>query len=200
MQVNFQYNFMKLCSKRPDDLPADAVVIDDNDFDACFDILTQGQRNLYVICHHDAMRRFLQCVHRRFIFVKAAGGVVSNPQGKLLTIFRNQRYDLPKGKVEPGETLAEAALRETNEETGLHDLQLGPLVLKTYHIYDLYGGWHFKQTSWFKMFCPSRQELHPQLEEGITDCLWLDDNLWRANLEQSYSTMQNITSQIFDPQ
>ena len=135
MQVNFQYNFMKLCSKRPDDLPADAVVIDDNDFDACFDILTQGQRNLYVICHHDAMRRFLQCVHRRFIFVKAAGGVVSNPQGKLLTIFRNQRYDLPKGKVEPGETLAEAALRETNEETGLHDLQLGPLILKTYHIY-----------------------------------------------------------------
>ncbi|MBP5326656.1 MAG: NUDIX domain-containing protein [Bacteroidales bacterium] len=191
---------MKLCGKPEDSFPIDSVVIDDSDFDACFDILTKGQANLYVICHPGFMRRFLECVHRRFIFVKAAGGVVCDSSGKRLTIFRNGRYDLPKGKVEDGESLAHAALRETNEETGLEELQLGPLLLKTYHIYDLYGGWHFKQTSWFQMHCTSSQRLVPQLDEGITDCLWLDDKEWRSRLDQSYSTMQNITRQIFDRQ
>ena len=99
----------------------------------------------------------------------------------------------PKGKVEPGETLAAAALRETEEETGLNRLRLGRLWLKTYHIYDLYGGWHFKQTSWFEMWQTESQMLVPQKEEGITSVEWVSSTEWRRRLEGSYATMRVIT-------
>jgi 8-oxo-dGTP diphosphatase len=53
--------------------------------------------------------------------VKAAGGVVVGADGRVVVIHR-PRYDdwsLPKGKLEPGETWEQAALREVQEETGL---------------------------------------------------------------------------------
>jgi 8-oxo-dGTP diphosphatase len=52
--------------------------------------------------------------------VKAAGGVVRR-DGRIAVVHR-PRYDdwsLPKGKLDPGETWEEAALREVREETGL---------------------------------------------------------------------------------
>ena len=53
--------------------------------------------------------------------IKAAGGVVVGDDGRVVVIHR-PRYDdwsLPKGKLEPGETWEQAALREVQEETGL---------------------------------------------------------------------------------
>ena len=52
--------------------------------------------------------------------VQAAGGVVVN-EGRVLLVHR-PRYDdwtLPKGKLDPGESFEDAALREVREETGL---------------------------------------------------------------------------------
>jgi 8-oxo-dGTP diphosphatase len=53
--------------------------------------------------------------------VRAAGGVVLNEAGELAVVYR-PKYDdwtLPKGKLEPGESWEQAALREVEEETGL---------------------------------------------------------------------------------
>src|SRR5213593_73879 len=57
--------------------------------------------------------------------VRAAGGVLHRTRGdgtvQVLVIHR-PRYDdwtLPKGKLEPGESVEEAALREVFEETGI---------------------------------------------------------------------------------
>jgi 8-oxo-dGTP diphosphatase len=67
--------------------------------------------------------------------VRAAGGVVVRREGgdwEVLLVHR-PRYDdwtLPKGKLEPGETEAEGALREVEEETGLR-CELGPELAKT---------------------------------------------------------------------
>ena len=61
----------------------------------------------------------LRLLKRRMRWVRAAGGIVTAPDGTMLLIQRNGRWDLPKGKVEPGETLLQAALREVEEETGI---------------------------------------------------------------------------------
>src|SRR5689334_16387231 len=58
--------------------------------------------------------------------VLAAGAVVLR-KGRVLLVHR-PRYDdwsFPKGKLDPGETLPAAAVREVAEETGL-DVRLGP--------------------------------------------------------------------------
>jgi 8-oxo-dGTP diphosphatase len=57
--------------------------------------------------------------------VRAAGGVIvrgDGPEKELLLVHRPRYEDwsLPKGKLEPGETFEQAALREVEEETGLH--------------------------------------------------------------------------------
>ena len=196
MTVNFQHNSMVLTDKPIPALSADTLLMDDTDFGSCFAALTEGNRNVWVNCKKGYLRRFIQYVRMNYIFVKAAGGIVSDDSGNRLVMIRNGRADLPKGKVEEGETLAVAAMRETNEETGLKNLTLGRLRLKTYHIYNLYGGWHFKQTSWFEMKTTGSQPLVPQTEEGITALEWVGAEEWCRRLAESYSTMRIIAEQI----
>lgn len=179
----------------PELLGSEAVAMDDSDLDACFRTLVEEQKNVVVRLSCGGMRRLVRYLMARYRYVKAAGGLVGDLQGRWLLMTRNDRADLPKGKVEAGETLAQAALRETREETGLQQLALGPLALKTYHIYDLYGGWHLKQTSWFHMVAAPRQQLVPQTEEGITDCRWVEADQWRQCLADSYATMRLVAAQ-----
>lgn len=68
--------------------------------------------------------------------VRAGGGVVRRKTRNALTqyaLVHRPRYDdwsLPKGKVDPGETDEEAALREVEEETGVRNT-LGPELEST---------------------------------------------------------------------
>lgn len=174
------------------------VGLDGCDLENCFARLVDGNGCFSVAVGRSFMRKLIDHVHKKYIFVKAAGGLVRNGNGEMLLMRRNDRWDLPKGKVEVGETLAQAALRETEEETGLSNLAIGKLRLKTYHIYNLYGGWHFKQTSWFDMCHGGDQSMVPQTEEGITEVGWYDETEWKSKLETSYATMLLITRQVFD--
>ncbi len=140
----------------------------------------------------------LRHMKRRMKWVRAAGGIVTAPDGTMLLIQRNGRWDLPKGKVEAGETLLQAALREVQEETGIKTQPLSHSAtqpLKTYHIFNLYGGWHLKQTSWFPMSA-EKQPVTPQQEEGITDVVWVAPDEWHRRLSSSYGTLKTIEKQI----
>ena len=144
--------------------------------------------------------RLLLLLKRHIVFVRAAGGIVSAPDGHMLLILRNGRWDLPKGKVEAGETLLQAALRETAEETGIEATPAGcrplPLV-KTYHSYNLYGGWHLKQTTWFAARATGHHPAgRPQGEEGIAAVVWVRPDEWRRRLEHSYGTMRTIVKHM----
>lgn len=137
----------------------------------------------------------LRLLKRRMRWVRAAGGMVTRDDGMMLLIKRNGRWDLPKGKVEPGETLVQAALREVEEETGVRaTTDHWPLTtIKTYHIFNLYGGWHLKQTSWFAMTTAGSQAAKPQEEEGITGVEWVTRDEWHRRLEGSYGTLRTLS-------
>jgi 8-oxo-dGTP pyrophosphatase MutT (NUDIX family) len=108
----------------------------------------------------------------RFEVVEAAGGLVRDADDRLLVIHRLGRWDLPKGKLEPGEAAAEGALREVREECGLRTLQLeGPLT-ETWHTYVHKGRRYLKRTFWFRMRGDASEALRPQQEEAITDVRW----------------------------
>ena len=145
----------------------------------------------------DLPLRWLRCLKRRMRWVRAAGCVVHDDAGNMLLILRNGRWDLPKGKVESGETLLQAALREVEEETGIAPLPTTryPLPIKTYHTFNLYGGWHLKQTSWFDAHVAGRKPVgKPQGEEGITEVVWVSLGEWYRRLQGSYGTLKTLST------
>ena len=64
--------------------------------------------------------------------ILCAGAVVRDVDGRLLLVRRGHApsiglWSVPGGRVEPGETPAQAAVREVREETGLH-IRVGRLL------------------------------------------------------------------------
>ena len=170
-------------------LPEGATAMDDSRWEDCFALLREGQ-DVWVACNH-GIRNLNAYLKTHYRYVKAAGGVVETPQGEVLTMSREGQWDLPKGMVERGETLAQAALREVEEETGVGNATIKGLITKTYHIFDKYGGWHLKQTSWFAMQT-DRQACVPQKEEGITEVMWLPREECLRRLSTSYASLRLV--------
>lgn len=106
------------------------------------------------------------------VFVAAAGGAVTDEQGRLLVIKRLGVWDLPKGKVDPGEGMAEAAVREVREECGLEQVTITSGLPSTWHTYERKGRQHLKRTDWFLMRASSTEALAPQAEEDIEEVRW----------------------------
>src|SRR5690554_3653438 len=97
------------------------------------DLFGQKEKQLVQIHTNDDKEAFsLFC--NSFQMIKAAGGFVKNNEGLLLFIYRLGKWDLPKGKVEEGESVEEAAIREVEEECGLKGLEIEHKVANTYHI------------------------------------------------------------------
>lgn len=108
-----------------------------------------------------------------FKLIEAAGGCVFNAQGELLVIYRRGSWDLPKGKIDPGETPEQAAVREVEEETGIGEISLGDFLGHTYHTYrDPKERRILKRTYWYRMQTPQK-DLTPQTEEDIEVAEWV---------------------------
>lgn len=128
---------------------------------------------------------------RNFRIIHAAGGIVRNEQDEILMIYRLDKWDFPKGKVEMGERYDEAALREVQEETGLHDITLGEPLPSTFHTYELRGEPILKETHWYAMSAP-KQSLTPQTVEDITQAVWVPLTEVHQKLEQSYPSLKAL--------
>lgn len=178
-------------------VPTGYAETDDSDLELCFGMLLDG-KDVWVWCHH-GIRHLHEYLKPRYTYVRAAGGVVEAPDGDRLMIFREGMWDLPKGMVEAGETLRQAAAREVKEETGIHDLSVNSLITKTYHIYDKYGGWHLKQTSWYRIGTPCKTSATPQEEEGISQAVWVSADTCRQRLQESFASLK-IVSQCLSPE
>jgi 8-oxo-dGTP pyrophosphatase MutT (NUDIX family) len=131
-----------------------------------------------------------------FQSMPAAGGVVQSDAG-VLFIFRRGRWDLPKGKIDPGETVAEAALREVTEETGLQNLEIVRYLTTTWHVYTLAGSSAeappvLKDTHWFLMRGSSSDKLVPETGEDIESARWITPGELPLVLPETYASLQGI--------
>ncbi|MDB5017099.1 MAG: hydrolase, partial [Mucilaginibacter sp.] len=133
-------------------------------------ILNHKKKLFCVLCK-DA-KAFLKTVAKNVTLIEAAGGLVKNENGGYLFIYRNDKWDLPKGKIEKGEKVKEAAVREVEEECGIKVSKLNDKICKTYHAYIYKSEVVLKKTHWFNMRCKGQLKLKPQKEEGITDVRW----------------------------
>ena len=107
----------------------------------------------------------------------AAGGLVTNAQGEILWIFRRGFWDLPKGKLDEGETIQSCAIREVEEETGIQNIKLHELLKRTY---------------WFNMTIADMQKGIPQSAEDIEKIEWHSLATAKHCLEQTYPTILEV--------
>jgi ADP-ribose pyrophosphatase YjhB (NUDIX family) len=133
--------------------------------------IQRGARIIHVLCH-DVQSSWTQFASH-FEFVQAAGGLVVNTDHKLLFIYRMDKWDLPKGKVETEETVREGAIREVEEECSIDQLLLDRELCETWHTYVQGGVPMIKSTRWFTMKYLGTAIPKPQLQEGITEVIWL---------------------------
>jgi len=130
-----------------------------------------------------------------FRIIHAAGGIVSNEKDEVLMIFRYGCWDFPKGKVEEGEDWETAALREVQEETGLQDIALQEPLPNTYHTYILHDTPILKITHWYAMQAPM-QSLVPQIEEDISQAVWVPREEVAERLHDSYLSLRELWGQL----
>lgn len=128
---------------------------------------------------------------REYTLIHAAGGIVTDANNEILMIHRLGFWDFPKGKVEAGEEWEAAAVREVQEETGLHNITLGEALPNTYHTYNLRGTPILKITHWYAMRAP-QQPLTPQTEEDISQAAWVPRTEISGHLQDSYPSLQSL--------
>ncbi|WP_179345476.1 NUDIX hydrolase [Winogradskyella ursingii] len=122
--------------------------------------------------------------------VIAGGGKVYNANKEILFIYRNDKWDLPKGKAEKKESIEETALREVEEETGVKGLEITKPLPTTYHIFKRNGKHKIKVTYWFEMTTDFEGKLYPEENEGITRVEWLGKQASTEALENSYANIR----------
>src|SRR5665213_836447 len=118
------------------------------------------------------LQKLKEAFFKHFHLIQAGGGLVKNKNQDILMIFRRDKWDLPKGKLDEGETIEECAKREVEEETGLSHLKIIKPITITYHTYILFGKHNLKETHWYLMNASGDEKLIPQTEEEITEIIW----------------------------
>ncbi len=168
-------------------------MLDDEDFDLklVYTWILARKNSFFCVLTRDA-RAFLKSVIKSVTLVEAAGGLVTNEKGEYLFIYRNDKWDLPKGKIEKDEKVKEAAVREVEEECGIKISALREKICKTYHVYMSRGELVLKKTHWFKMDCTGVFKLKPQKEEGITDVRWFQKHHVEPILANTFPSIMDV--------
>lgn len=151
--------------------------------------MSDSLHKIYIPCNDTESTYRRIC--REFVEVNAGGGLVCNKRGDYLLINRNGLWDLPKGHQEEGEDIAVTALREVEEETGIHSLELGGLICVTDHCYRRNGLWHLKHTWWYNM-TDNTTDLIPQREEDISKAAWVAKSSLPPFLTNTYPSIVEV--------
>jgi 8-oxo-dGTP pyrophosphatase MutT (NUDIX family) len=153
-------------------------------------ILRHNSQHFYILCT-DA-KSYIKNVMAKVPLIEAAGGLVKNDEGNYLFIYRHEKWDLPKGKIEKDEKVKVAAVREVEEECGIVVHKLGEKICKTYHSYIMKGEVVLKKTHWYAMRHKGTTKLKPQTEEGITDARWFRKDHIDTILENTFPLIMDV--------
>ncbi|MEX0995531.1 MAG: NUDIX domain-containing protein [Flavobacteriaceae bacterium] len=136
--------------------------------------------------------QLIQKLKKKIPVVVAAGGLVRNESNEILFIKRNGKWDLPKGRVEGDETIENAALRETEEETGVTGLEIVKPLQITYHFFNRNEKLKLKETYWFEMKTSFTGKLAPEKSEGIQKAVWKNPKKTLKALRKSYANIKEL--------
>ena len=129
-------------------------------------------KQLYL--YHAKEEKMWALFYEIFKVIEAAGGIVrQRSSGKYLFIYRNDKWDLPKGRIEEDEAVRTAAMREVEEETGVAGLAITAALPTTLHLFHRNGKYRLKKTYWYAMETDFDEALIPQEEEGIQKVEWV---------------------------
>lgn len=153
--------------------------------------LRKGGNKHYALID-DNPKALFKKIKKKLNIIKAAGGLVANSNNEYLFIFRNKKWDLPKGKVEKGEKVKITAVREVEEECGVVIEKREDLLCKTYHVYEMDGKVILKRTSWYRMRVKGSPKLIPQVEEGITTASWVAPLGIKVKMKNTYPLILDV--------
>lgn len=195
IKIFYNKNFILLSEKISDDNFNAKIRFSDkealqNNLNIFLDTNNSTSINIYEIDKQEYGHFFT----KYFVFIKAAGGIVRNLKAELLLIKRLGFIDLPKGKLEAGESHKTAAVREVCEECGIKsaDIILHDLFAKTYHIYPYKNSFALKETLWFNMDFTGGYKLNPQTEENITEVIMVNQSQLSNYLKDTYPAIREI--------
>jgi 8-oxo-dGTP pyrophosphatase MutT (NUDIX family) len=176
----------------------DAVFMDEISGPAIKSLLHEIHKEEFhagVLWHTD-LQALKKAFFKHFKVIEASGGIVQNEKKELLFIYRLDKWDLPKGKLEKGEDLAECAVREVEEETGVTNLTIKKKVGETYHTYNAFGKHFLKISHWYHLTSRNKQVLVPQTEEQITQIKWVNPEAMQEQMGNTYPSIRDII-QVF---
>lgn len=145
-----------------------------------------------VYLYYPKLDKGLKLLKNKVVTVKAAGGVVMDDKERLLLIYRNNKWDLPKGKKNFDEFRKDAAIREVVEETGVKGLVIKKKLMNTYHFFKNNSKYKLKETTWYLMKTSYKGDLTPQLEENIIKAEWKSKDQVRELIHLTYLNVKQL--------
>lgn len=176
----------------------DAVLMDEISGPAIKSLLHEIAKEEFhagILLHSD-LDELKKVFFKHFTLVTAAGGLVENEKGEYLLIHRRGKWDLPKGKLDPGETIEQCAVREVEEETGLQQPELKQLITVTYHTYNEFGKHILKDSHWYKMKVKGAQNTTPQTEEDILEIKWVKKEDIGQYMNDTFPSIKDVLSLV----
>lgn len=156
------------------------------------DLCEKSPKIKTLILHYENFRELKKDFQSLFETNEAGGGLIRNELGEFLFIFRRGFWDLPKGKIEEGETKKEAAVREVIEETGLVEVEIVEKLLVTKHTFrNRLGKRIIKKSHWYLMVS-KKQELIPQTSEDIEKAVWLTVDDFLKDCHPVYANILDV--------